>query len=714
MPPTDRGIPDLELSAHGELEIARQSASLLADLDVVLTPLARPELSDIPINGELEIGRTDQPFASYPHDIVKLLSRRHARIFCKDGRVYVIDLQSSNGTTVNRVDVGQIPLPLRDGDEICLGGELSYLVRITARARIDGSENHSKQRGSLVPPADNKTRYVDAPGSFLQALCDPPQAKLDAPPGTSVALAGGAKDVAVRPLGRVMSLMREFVAPNANSKPRVRRWWKAAAAAGSLGAIALTTYIWMSPERALHAASARGDYARAAMLADRLLQKHPDDVELKAQATDMVLKANVPRWLAMIRARDFDGAKGVLAGMSAFRAHDDELRPLIGELEWVGELERLESDRGGPEAPLRMYADEDSIGRLIAQWNDDNSEHQRALVRIAAYVPQFGDWYGEVLTYLRRLQSESAVYLPVIERLKGVISTELERDEPEALQALLAQTAAKYPDLGGLDKSRQELARYIDIRQEARTRQSGRLFALMRGAHFVTPPFEQNLRRLMETGELPSSDLLQQYDIATRDWMDGDSNGAFAELQKMTAGPWGNEASAELGRRREVASRFAAIQQSLATSTQVDQLLTFEQSLDPEEDVYFVRATADELKQEKDSVIAQAQEAMNRARSLWDEYRRSGAIDATLRAEGSISEQFRSRARLLAEAHSLAQRGFLIYSQIDTAAATQWSAIRSEIDSEQRQQRKSLYDLSNVLEPDLLKSKVTLLGDSNE
>jgi len=421
----------------------------------------------------------------------------------------------------------------------------------------------------------------------------------------------------------------------------------------------------------------------------------------------------VPGWLAMIRARDFSAANGLLGSMSALGAHNPELRPLIEELEWLSELERLQNVRGGPEAPFRIYADEDSIGRLIARWNDDNSEHQRALARIAAHVPQFGDWYGEALTYLRRLQSEAAVYLPVIERVKAVISTELNRDEAEALGPVLAEMAVRYPALGGLDSARQDLARYIAIRQEARTRQSGRLFAQMRTARFATPPFEKNLRELMDAGQLPSSPMLEQYEVATQSWLAGNSTEAFAGLQKMTVGPWADEAAAELERRQRVSSRFAALQQSVAASTQIDQLLTFAQSLDAEEDAYFVRATADDLRRQKESVIARGREAMNRAASLWYEYRRDGALDATLRGESSISEPFRSRAGLLTEAHRSAQRGLLIYSQVDTALPEQWSAIRGDIESELRQQRSNLFGLVNVLDPGLLKAKLALLGDSD-
>jgi pSer/pThr/pTyr-binding forkhead associated (FHA) protein len=865
----DRSASALEI--HAQMWAAFRKAPLTRHLDVVLKPLSRPGLGEIRIDDAvLAIGRTEQPFASYGNDVLNMLSRRHARIFRKDGFVYLADLGSRNGTKVNRVAVGRAHCKLRDGDEICFGGALTYRVQITPYTRPEGSltlrltpksgdsgldtieiakfpflvsktgptfsnykskREHARQltylsrrhayiyqrggqaciqdlgssNGTFVdgqrlrehpvplqdgvvvafggkhfvyevsvsrqctveaadggarepsepsepsepqasvsidrqqvvegdhsaarepvaeceasePQAYDRTQFMAAPTSFLQIYCEAEAPRDEVAPGGSAVPADAAKEPAVRrrPRGRTMLLLSELASLHASGEPdsvprRGWWWWKAAAVAGTLGALALTAYFWTAPERDLKNAVARGEYARAATLAGRLLEKHPDDLELKARATEVVLKANVPAWLTRVQARDFDGAKAVLTRMSELAMRDADLSPLIDELEWLGNLERLVSGRGGPEAPIRIYADEDSIEQLIGRWNDDTGDHQRALDRIASYVPQFGDWYGEALTHLRRLQSESTVYLPVIERLKSNVATELGRDNPDALEPELKETAEKYPGLGGLDGVRQELALYIEIRREARTRESGRLFALLRKARFVTPPFQKSFRTLTESGQLPPADLLQQYEAATRAWKDGNSDEAFAALQKLATGPWGEEAAKELERRRGVAARFAAIQQS--RNAAVDQLLAFRESLDPEEDAYFVRATEAGLNLQRDTVIARAQDELNRARASWQDYQSNGAIDASQRIETSVSEQFRARARLLAEASSDAQQGFVLYSLVDPAGAAQWTAIRDEIESEAREQRNKLHDLSNVIEPELLKTKLALLGEANE
>jgi pSer/pThr/pTyr-binding forkhead associated (FHA) protein len=125
--------------AYRETLIAQMQSSADQDLDIVLKPLSHPALGDIRIEDSLfAIGRTEQPFVSYEREIVAELSRRHARIFCENGIVCVADLGSKNGTTVNRIKVCQKPQALRDGDEICFGGALSYQVKLGARAKTPG------------------------------------------------------------------------------------------------------------------------------------------------------------------------------------------------------------------------------------------------------------------------------------------------------------------------------------------------------------------------------------------------------------------------------------------------------------------------------------------------------------------------------------------------------------------------------------------------
>ncbi|NPC56488.1 FHA domain-containing protein [Caenimonas soli] len=832
-------MPATEFAVRGEAPLGASQAAAGSDLDIVLKPLSRPELGDIRIDGMLAVGRAEQPFATYKDDIVVMLSRRHARIFCEAGIVYVVDLGSSNGTTVNRAAVGQSPSPLRDGDDICFGGVLSYRVEITQRskARPDAftltlspasqgtgletlvitrfpflvsktegvlarqrgehaaqlsylSRRHAHiflkgggayiedlgstngtfldglrlqecavplQDGALlafggdhftyrvgitqgaepdlpkpceparpaaeVRPADNrsaaagKTTFVAAPTSFLEIFCveNALHENADGSGSTVPALAEQAP-AGRRSRGRAVALWSELasVFQGHDSEGAKRGAWRAAAVVAVLALAVVALYWWGASDRKLKELVAEGDYAQAALLADRSLEQRPDDLELKGLATEAALKANVPAWLAKVAARDFDGADAVITGMSKLALRNPELRPLAAELEWLGQLERLVSQRGGPDKPIRIYADEDSIAGVIDRWNNDTREHQRALARIASYVPQFAAPYAEALTHVRKLQSEATVHLAAIERLKATIAAELKRDRPEALDPVLKEVAEKYPALGGLDRVRQDLDRYTEIRAEARAAKSGRPFSLMLKARFATPPFQESFRALAASGQLPPADLVQKYEAATKTWKEGQGDASRTALQQMATGPWAAAVSRELERRQAVITQFAALQQSRGASAYAEQLLAFRLALDPEEDVHFVRATQADLDQQKDKVLERAQDAMNRARVLWQDYRNRGAIEAAQRGETTISDLFRARARLLSEASSHAHQAMQIYAQVGAAAPEQSAAIYGEIKAETQQQRSALRELRNVLDAELLKSKLALLGDTSD
>lgn len=83
----------------------------------VLEPKARKG-QQVPVAAELTIGRAEGCTLSLPDDT--FASQVHARVFVSEGRVWVEDLGSTNGTYLNGTRVGQ-PAPLRPGDRIQVG-----------------------------------------------------------------------------------------------------------------------------------------------------------------------------------------------------------------------------------------------------------------------------------------------------------------------------------------------------------------------------------------------------------------------------------------------------------------------------------------------------------------------------------------------------------------------------------------------------------------
>ena len=74
---------------------------------------------------EVTVGRAPGCGVSLPDSTV---SQLHARVFQRDGRLYIEDLGSTNGTWVNRVRVGA-PVVLKRGDRVQVGSTVLEVAK---------------------------------------------------------------------------------------------------------------------------------------------------------------------------------------------------------------------------------------------------------------------------------------------------------------------------------------------------------------------------------------------------------------------------------------------------------------------------------------------------------------------------------------------------------------------------------------------------------
>ncbi|MGB8420884.1 FHA domain-containing protein [Paraburkholderia sp.] len=856
----------------GEAPIAEMRTTQDSAFDVVLSPVASapyPAFDAIRIVDSLfAIGRSEVPFTDYPTERITRLSRRHARIFTEHGAVYVADLGSKNGTTLNSIAVRQTPARVRDGDELCFGGELCYRVSIEPRARIvaaasvapapglllvpqrddlglqpievqafpfliskadevfsrykdryphqvnyisrrhahiflKGGELYLEDLGStngtfvggkrldetalplvegdvlafggdhfvyrvtlqqppeveptvtqlfLNPAADeaadtDKTTFVGAAHSFLDIFCVDPglQREDEVNEAAQAASAHAKRDALVGGANGPNGINRTNGANGTHSangthgkqgtnagKGRPQRWrllagelgkafagsdhtmarravWSSGAAFAILLAIALTLYMRGSSERDLRSLLASGDYTNAVTAANGYLANHPDDTKVSALASEALLKAKLPGWLNALQKARFDQADAQLKEMRSLSVNNADAASLVGELQWVGDLERFVVGRGGVEAPIRMYGDEATIKGLLQRWDDDAGSHQRTLDRIASYVPVFAEPYAQALSHLRKLESDDSVYLAAIDRLNGTIRTELARDKPDALPAVLDDYAQRYPRLAGLDRVREDLHHYADVLNAALSRQLTPLLALLKTVRFSTPPFQAQFQQLAAS-RLPSNDVIQRHDAASAAWQRGDTQQAQADLQAMPAGPWSEEIAAELAHKKALLDQFTDLQKTRGGKDYDERVLSFYASLDPVADAWFVQSVQKDVAAVHDKALARAQDLMLRAQSLWKEYRASGPIGGTQRLEAGISPGFRSEARLLSDAQSAAQQGMRIYTQLKADHPADFDRLLADIQAEAELQRRSLTELRMVLDPGLLKAKLALIG----
>jgi pSer/pThr/pTyr-binding forkhead associated (FHA) protein len=100
-------------------------------MKVILKPVSHPQIGEISIDDELfAIGRNEEPFASGLGEAAARLSRRHARIFEEDGKVYIADLGSLNGTRINEQPLKNGAAVLQNNDLITFGNEVSFRVEL--------------------------------------------------------------------------------------------------------------------------------------------------------------------------------------------------------------------------------------------------------------------------------------------------------------------------------------------------------------------------------------------------------------------------------------------------------------------------------------------------------------------------------------------------------------------------------------------------------
>lgn len=705
---------------------------------VTLTPLREDlGLQPVVIGGfPFMVSKADDTFAryrdQYPHQ-VNYLSRRHAHVYLKHGVPWIEDLGSTNGTFVNGVRLRDQSVRLEPDDAVAFGGShFVYRVGIERESDADATATRTSLGlpaaadvpGTAPPPVDaagtgpdvdpDKTTFVGAADSFLDIFCMDyraaqedevnPEAMPDAADPAHPPVRRG------RPTMMVLEAMRSFGIHDRHQLERAARVAILVIAVLVIGG----GYIWWrgAPDRSLQALVDEGKYVRAAEVADKVLSRHPDEPHYQALGAEALMRGYVPQWSARLQAGDAAGATAVLDEMRARSQHNADGQALIGQLAWVGDLERYVAQRGGIDGPVRMYADEAKIRDLLRRWEDDTASHQRLLGRIANDVPSFRDTYARALSDLRRLQNDESVLLAAVDRLNAAVTTELGRDQPEALQPMLAEYKDKYARLSGLDSVESDLRQYTAMIESLRDRAPGPLVALMQKASFATPPFQAAYQKL-KAAQLPGDEVQKQYLAASKAWEQGDGPAALAALKAVTAGPWAADVAKDVAHKEQVLAQYTAIKSGRGSPGYEEQLLAFYESLDPKTDGYFARNIDADVTSIRDTALRRANQLLNRAATGWRQYRNNGLIAGEQRLESGISAKFRSQARLLADAQDDARKGLRIYAQLKIEDSAQWSKVRDDIQAEIDTQRRSLNDLRMVLDPAVLKAKLALVGEGS-
>ncbi|MEO1439611.1 MAG: FHA domain-containing protein [Chloroflexota bacterium] len=128
--PEENPLPDDNTGSLGGTSQFKEGSVLYFSIERVNSPVARyVRINPFVIGREETAKLNNEDLNLTPYNAVdRGVSRRHAQVFYLNGKVYIEDMGSSNGTYLNgdELEPGK-PQQLSDGDEIMLGRMLVWV-----------------------------------------------------------------------------------------------------------------------------------------------------------------------------------------------------------------------------------------------------------------------------------------------------------------------------------------------------------------------------------------------------------------------------------------------------------------------------------------------------------------------------------------------------------------------------------------------------------
>lgn len=641
---------------------------------------------------------------------IKTLSRCHALLFLKGDSLYVMDLGSANGTWLgeNRI-TPYAELPLAEGNNLAFG-DPSLRYRVQAR-RTDDNDQPLGQEFDDEKTANasglyhvGKTVYIKAANSFLNILIDQPAD--DAPPEPAREKPDAAKVPASRaPLSKMWVFIRELKEALGSERPHRRIWLAGVAIA--IAVVVGGLYFQGGPQREIKALIIKGEYRAGLERASEYLRQNPGDATVSALALEALAREAMPDWQTEIEAGRFATAADRLREIQARAIPESEI--LLGLLAWIGDLQGFLAERGGRDAPLRLFHDESTIAALMRRWDDAARDYELLSLKVADWVPSFQELRRQALSLQRLLRNEQVVYLKAITELEQSVRQQLVRGHTDEAMAHLERFALQYPRIVGLDPLRRDIARLEMLQRAASAQDLGSLL----GWHeivFATPWVRETAARWTEE-QLPPRQVLERYQTALAAWKGGKTEQAITLLEALLQERYSPMIKAKLEHFQQVAKTVERLRTARGQPDYSERLLELSHLLHSTEDRSFLDVFAEDLRIQRQALSAQAKTLFQQAASHWAEYQRRGGISGLMRLEQTVSQPFRQQTQRLAQAHEAASRGARVYDLLREAYPEAARKLYDDILAEARRQRQSLADLRLVMNSTLLEAKLQLLPD---
>ena len=147
-----------ERAPHRTTVIAPTSTAKAPAFAVIVHEKGGSERRETFQSDELTVGRVQGNELMLPKGNV---SKRHARLLYRDGRFIVTDLNSTNGTYVNRRKITQATI-VREGDRIYIGDFVLRIEMASPPASDGVSAEHEPARAPLTTVSDSSNSGLSA------------------------------------------------------------------------------------------------------------------------------------------------------------------------------------------------------------------------------------------------------------------------------------------------------------------------------------------------------------------------------------------------------------------------------------------------------------------------------------------------------------------------------------------------------------------------
>lgn len=731
-------------SEHATTQIAPP-----AGINLTLIP-ARDEMDTLIIDRfPFLISKHGKFFGKYAKKFVedvRFLSRRHAYFFIKGNELYIEDLGSTNGTSVNGKRLDEHAVLLHNGDTIEIGSDrFRYTVKLEKHqlTRVGGREgnseaaqtnlqvtqnnqaapNHAKGVQASIDETDDsdvtfsaKTTFVSSSTSFLDIFCiqeeadstlDEEDIKEDDEPIETKP----AKTAVGRFLRRAHAFFSQLRSAFAEDTSHDKR--KLWLVVGMVCVIALVSggiYMLGAAKREIKDMMASDNYEQSLQLANAYLETHPQQEEIQQLATEALIKYCVPQWVSYVEQRNFEKARELITETKQKSSSNKSGQEVLYVLEWVGSLEEFFDSRGGIDAPIVIFRQEQQIDKLLDWWENNETGNRRSMGNILGHSVEFKDIHARTFSNLRSLRNEKSIYLVAIEALKKAMQEKLDSGRAEELGPVFDKFERKYPKIKGMDKVRQDWQSFLALKTAIDSKDLRETLSAIAKHKLTVPPFKEKIEDL-KANALPSDEYRERYSRASTAWRSGEIGEALDLLKTLGDSAWRELVTPELERKQKIVSEFKKLRQYEDSDAYQSKILAFYQLLNKQEDVYFLDGLEGSLKDYKDKLASTAEQAMEVAQKDWNAYRQAGGIGGLLRLEDGISSAFKQQAKRLSSAYLEARSGIQAYQDANLDYASERKELFERIKAEVRLQRRSLEELNMVLSSSLLQSKLQLIPE---